>query len=87
MTGTAAERELRDQLRDAFEDASFPVGDQMELVPVLPDGPTTTFEAGDRSYTAMELAAAIGDHQEFPYDSVETLVDDVVAAMKAEDML
>jgi len=82
-----AERELREQLLAAFGGADFPVADQMELVPVLPDGPTTTFEVGDRSFTAMELAAAIGDHQEFPYESAEVLVDDVLAAMRAEDML
>lgn len=87
MTGSTAERELRDQLLDAFGDAEFPVEDQLDLVPALPDGPTTTFAVGDRTYTAMELAAAIADHQEFPYDSAESLVDDVVAAMRAEDML
>ncbi|MFB6079860.1 MAG: MTH865 family protein [Haloferacaceae archaeon] len=82
-----AEREFREQLVAAFGDAEFPVADQMELVPALPDGPMTTFEVGDRSYTAMELAATIGSHQEFPYDSAETLVDDVVAAMKDEGLL
>jgi hypothetical protein len=82
-----AERDLREQLLDAFGGADFPVADQMELVPALPDGPTTTFEVDDRRYTAMELAAAIGDHQEFPYESAEALVDDVVAAMRTEGML
>ncbi|MFB6301739.1 MAG: MTH865 family protein [Haloferacaceae archaeon] len=82
-----AERDLREQLLDAFGDADFPVDDQMELVPILPDGPMTTFEVDDRSYTAMELAAAIAEHQEFPYESAEALVDDVIDAMRSEDML
>lgn len=82
-----AEAEVREQLLDAFGGADFPVEDQMELVPTLPDGPATTFEVGDRSYSAMELAAAISGHQEFPYESAEALVDDVVAAMRAEGML
>jgi hypothetical protein len=35
----------------------------------------------------MELAATISDHQDFPYDSVEALVEDVVAAMHEENLL
>jgi hypothetical protein len=82
-----AERQLREQLLAAFGNAEFPVEDQMGLVPALPDGPLTTFEAGDRSFTAMELAAEIGDHQSFPYEDAESLVDDVIDAMRAEGML
>ena len=82
-----AERQLREQLLAAFGNADFPVEDQMGLVPALPDGPLTTFEAGDRSFTAMELAAEIGDHQSFPYEDAESLVDDVIDAMRAEGML
>lgn len=82
-----AERQLREQLLAAFGEAEFPVEDQMGLVPALPDGPLTSFEAGNRSFTAMELAAEIGDHQSFPYADAESLVDDVIRAMRAEDML
>ena len=82
-----AERQLREQLLTAFGNADFPVEDQMGLVPALPDGPLTTFEAGDRSFTAMELAAEIGDHQSFPSEDVESLVDDVIDAMRTEGML
>ena len=82
-----AERQLREQLLAAFGNADFPVEDQMGLVPALPDGPLTTFEAGDRSFTAMELAAEIGDHQSFPYEDAESLVDDVIDAMRTEGML
>lgn len=81
------EAELREQLLEALKDADYPVDGQMDLVPALPDGPSTTFEAGDTSFTAMEMAARLGDHQEFPYDSVEALVDDIVEGLKAEDML
>ena len=81
------ENELREQFTEAFEGADFPVSNQMDLVPALPNGPGTRFEAGDVSVTAMELAAKLGDHQEFPYDDVETLVDDVIEGLKAEGML
>ena len=82
-----AERQLREQLLSAFANADFPVEDQMDLVPALPDGPLTSFEAGDRTFSAMELAAEIGDHQSFPYESAEALVDDVIAAMRSENLL
>ncbi|MFB6160749.1 MAG: MTH865 family protein [Haloferacaceae archaeon] len=87
MSDEAVERQLREQLLDAFADADFPVEDQMDLVPALPDGPTTTFEAGDRSFSAMELAANLGAHQDFPYATAEELVDDVIGAMREEGML
>ncbi|QLG63440.1 MTH865 family protein [Halorarum salinum] len=81
------EAELRSQLTEAFEGADYPVSNQMDLVPALPNGPGTRFEAGDASFTAMEMAAKLGSHQEFPYDDVETLVDDVMEGLKAEGLV
>lgn len=79
--------ELRDQLIDAFEGADYPVANQMDLVPALPDGPGTRFEAGDVSFTAMELATKLSDEQEFPYDDVETLVDEILDGLENKGML
>jgi hypothetical protein len=79
--------DLREQLRTAFNGAEFPVDSQMDLVPALPDGPGTRFEAGDVSFTAMELAAKLGGEQEFPYADVEELVDDVMEGLESQDML
>jgi hypothetical protein len=76
------EAELREQFTEAFEGADYPVSNQMDLVPALPNGPGTKFEAGDVSLTAMELAAKLGDEQEFPYDDVETLVDDILEGLQ-----
>lgn len=84
---TDVEAELRTEFTKAFEGADYPVQNQMDLVPALPDGPATRFEAGDVSFTAMELASTLGGHQEFPYDDVETLVDDVIAGLKAENKI
>jgi hypothetical protein len=81
------EAELRAQLHDAFEGADYPVANQMDLLPTLPDGPGTTFEAGDVRVSAMELGSRLSGYQEFPYDDVDTLVDDVVQGMKEEGML
>jgi len=76
------EAELREQFTEAFEGADYPVSNQMDLVPALPNGPGTKFEAGDVSLTAMEMAAKLGDEQEFPYDDVETLVDDILEGLQ-----
>ncbi|ESP88972.1 MTH865 family protein [Candidatus Halobonum tyrrellensis] len=81
------EADLRAQFTEAFSAADYPVTSQMDLVPALPNGPGTRFEAGDTSFTAMEMAAKLGSHQEFPYEDVESLVDDVIAGLKAEDMI
>ena len=84
---TDVEAELRKQFTDAFEGAEFPVTSQMDLVPTLPNGPRTTFTAGDRTLSAMELATKIGGHQDFPYENVESLVDDVIKGLKAEGVI
>ncbi|SEH39674.1 MULTISPECIES: MTH865 family protein [Halopenitus] len=84
---TDVESELRAQFTEAFEGAEFPVENQMDLVPALPNGPGTTFEAGDVRFTAMELATKLGGEQEFPYESVEAFVDDIIAGLKKNDMI
>lgn len=78
---------LREQLVEAFEGADYPVANQMDLVPALPDGPGTRFEAGDVSFTAMELATKLSDVQDFPYDDVETLVDDLVTGLRDKGLI
>ncbi|ELY87127.1 MTH865 family protein [Natrinema altunense] len=75
------EAELRAQLVDAFEGAEYPVAGPMELVPALPDGPGTTFESGEFSMTVMELHAKTSGG-DFPYDDVESLVDDLLAELR-----
>ncbi|SMO72086.1 MTH865 family protein [Halorubrum cibi] len=84
---TDVKAELREQFMDAFGGADFPVQNQMDLVPALPDGPATKFEAGDVSFTAMELAAKLGSDQDFPYDTAEELVDDVLEALESKDLI
>jgi len=59
--------DLRAQFVEAFEDADYPINSPMDLVPALPDGPSTSFESGEFSMTAMELNTKLdGD---FPYDA------------------
>jgi len=78
--------DLRQQLIDAFEGADYPINSPMDLVPALPDGPGTTFESGDFSMTAMELNTKLGGG-EFPYDDVESFVDDVMAQLEEQDFI
>ena len=87
MADDETEREIREQLRAALEGADYPVDNQMDLVPALPDGPGTKFESGDVSFTAMEMATRLGSHQEFPYQDVDSLVDDVMEGLRAENIL
>jgi len=79
--------DLRQQFVDAFEGADFPVEGPMDLVPALPDGPGTTFESGDFSMTAMELNMKAGGDQEFPYETLEELVDDVMDGLESEGFI
>ncbi|MFC5279674.1 MTH865 family protein [Halorubrum rubrum] len=84
---TDVKAELREQFMDAFGGADFPVQNQMDLVPALPNGPATKFEAGDVSFTAMELAAKLGSAQDFPYDTPEELVDDILDALESKELI
>ncbi len=77
------EAELRDQMIDAFEGADYPISSPMDLVPVLPNGPGTTFESGDYSITAMELNTKTSGGN-FPYDDPEAFVDDILDDLKEQ---
>lgn len=82
----ADEDELRSQMEDAFSGADYPISSPMDLVPALPNGPSTSFESGDFSMTAMELNTKLSGG-DFPYDSPESFVDDVIEQLKEQDEL
>ena len=72
---------MRQQLLDVFGRAEYPVSEPFELIPVLPNGPATTFEAGDIHIEAMELGMGYAEYQEYPYENVEGLVDDLMTGL------
>ena len=76
---------LREQFTEAFEDADYPISSPMDLVPALPSGPSTTFESGEFSMTAMELNTKLDG--EFPYESVDAFVDDVMTSLEDRDLI
>jgi len=77
----ADKAELREQMIDAFEGADYPISSPMDLVPALPNGPGTKFESGDFSMTAMELNTKLSGG-DFPYDSPDAFVDDVLEELE-----
>ena len=77
--------DLRQQFTEAFEDADYPISSPMDLVPALPNGPSTKFESGDFSMTAMELNTKLSG--DFPYESVDEFVDDVMSDLEAKDII
>jgi hypothetical protein len=78
--------DLREQFIEAFEGADYPISSPMDLVPALPQGPSTKFESGDFSMTAMELNTKLSGGN-FPYDSVESFVDDVMEQLDEQDLV
>jgi hypothetical protein len=78
--------ELREQFVEAFEGADYPISSPMDLVPALPNGPSTKFESGEFSMTAMELNAKLGGG-DFPYETVDELVDDVMARLEDQEFV
>jgi len=78
--------DLREQFTEAFEGADYPISSPMDLVPALPNGPSTKFESGEFSMTAMELNTKLGSGN-FPYDDVESFVDDVIVQLEDQDLI
>lgn len=87
MTETETEAELRDQLLAAVEPAEYPVEGRSDVLEVLPDGMLTRFEAGEFSMTVTGIAARLYEYQDFPYETPEALVDDVIAGLNEEDLI
>lgn len=85
MTSDTAET-LREELMEVFGRADYPVEEPMELVPALPDGPGTTFEAGDVSVGVMELGSEYAEYQTYPYETADALVDDLMAGFRKEGL-
>ncbi len=81
---------FRDSLEAEFSDAEFPVKNQMDLVPVLSNGPTTTFEGEDTSITAMEMASKSTTHTDsapnggFPYEDIDSMVEDILYGLEKD---
>jgi len=84
-TTMADKADLREQFTEAFQDADYPISSPMDLVPALPNGPSTKFESGDFSMTAMELNTKLDG--EFPYETVDEFVDDVMSSLEAQDLI
>lgn len=72
---------LQWELEAAFSRADYPVESPLDLATSLPDGPSTRFEAGEFSMTAMELTTALGAG-DFPYEDHHALVEDVLADLE-----
>lgn len=81
------EDDLREQFIEAFEGADYPISSPMELVPALPDGPATSFESGEFSMTAMELNSKFSDAADFPYETVEEFVDEIMTELEEQDLI
>jgi hypothetical protein len=86
MSSSNPEDEIRQQLVTVFGQAEYPVVDPMELIPVLPDGAATTFEAPGVSLGAMEIGMGYSEYQDYPYDDVEALVTDLMAGLRDDDV-
>lgn len=84
---TDIEATLRAQFLAAVESADYPVEGRTDVLRALPDGMLTRFEAGDFSMTAAAIAARLYRYQDFPYATPPDLVDDLIAGLKAEDLL
>jgi hypothetical protein len=84
MTDTA--EQFRAELEEVFSRAEYPVEEPMELVPVLPDGPSTTFEAGEISVGVMDLGAEYAEYQDYPYETADALVDDLMHGFREEGL-
>lgn len=85
MPSETAEK-FRQELEETFSSADYPVDGPMELVPALPDGPSTTFEADDVTVEVMDLGMEYAEYQEYPYETAADLVDDLMHGFREEGL-
>ena len=76
-----ARDELEKQLIEVFGKAKYPVKSVFDLLPILPQGPMTKFNAGGKTWTAMELSQKLAGRARFPYNDVNTFVSDILAGL------
>ena len=81
---TKHEENFREQFHEIFGKASYPVESPFDLIPHLPKGPFTSFESGSIEIPAIDLGMVYGEYQEYPYETVEDLVDDLIMALEKE---
>lgn len=80
MAMSGASADMRTQLTTVFGQANYPVTDPFETIPSLPYW-ATTFEAGNVTPGAAALGTECAEYQEYPYDSVVSLVDDLTRGL------
>ena len=86
MSDGRVEAEFREQLLDVFGAAEYPIIEPFELIPVLPDGAETTFEVGEVSLTAIDIGMGYKEYQEYPYDTVDELVTDLMTGLRDDNV-
>lgn len=84
---TETRQQLREQLRTAVEPADYPVEGRTDIITALPNGMLTTFEAGEFSMSAAQIAARLYEYQDFPYETPEDVVDDLLDGLVAEELI
>ena len=77
-----AAEEFRVQLENVFFETLFPVNDPFELIPLLPDGKDTVFNIGNVTISAKDIGMKYNDYQEFPYESRDELIDDIIRSVR-----
>jgi len=77
----SAREELSTSMKEVFGKANYPIKSVMDLMPVLPQGPMTSFSGGGKSFTAMELSTKLGGGN-FPYDNVDDFVSDILNGLE-----
>lgn len=77
----SAREELEKQLIEIFGKAKYPVKSVFDLLPILPQGPMTKFNAGGKTWTAMDLSQKLAGRARFPYNDVNAFVSDILAGL------
>lgn len=77
--------EMRQSLKDEFGKAEYPVEGIRDFMFVLSNGPLTKFKAGDIEVSVMDLAMKSKKGADFPYEDVDSLVDDIMFALEEDD--
>lgn len=84
---------LNKNLLDEFKRVEYPIHNPMEVAPYLSNGSETVFKGETIEFKASKFATKLrthlkdGPNEGFPYQSNDEIVEDIIYALREEDLL
>lgn len=85
--------DLKECIKDEFDDMEYPIRNIMEISPQLSDGSETVFYGEEKEYKAINIVRELNYHLDdapnngFPYDNKDEIIEDLYFALRKENVI